>query len=147
MSEVGVSACTIPTISHRFGTSIQATARRIAEVLPYDIAVGLWATDERKSHFVPKWYLNKAGAIAADYVIKFGRPGSECFTEKAVRGWRWVPLQGHMDKYFVDICPLSGVWKSWLVMVIFSDAPQHVMATVSKGKPRGADTQLHLMDE
>lgn len=42
MEELGVRASTIPLIAKRFDVSIHAAARRVVQLLPYDIGICLW---------------------------------------------------------------------------------------------------------
>lgn len=144
MDQVGVSAATAPEIARRFGVSLQAASRRVAQVIPYDIGVGLWTLSDDARCFVPKWYLTENGTISIESAIQVGQPGSGCFTDHAFRGWHWIPLQGQMDKYFLDICPLRGARTAWLVLVVFSDAAQQIMATISKARPSAVTSQLPL---
>jgi hypothetical protein len=147
MEELGVCAVTVPAIAQRFGVSLQAASTRIAQILPYDVGIALWTLNEESRCLIPKWYLTKNGAMRIEYAIELGRPGSACFTDQVVRGWQWIPLQGEMDKYFVDVCPLGGAQKAWLVVVIFSDAAQHIITTISRGKPISAAEQMPLIEE
>lgn len=147
MEAFGVSASTVPSLGRRFGVSLQAASRRVAQLLPYDVGVGLWYLNEQNSGLVPQWYVTKVGAMSLEYVLDIGRPGSECFTDKVVRGWHWVPLQGQMEKYFIDVSPLSGPNKAWIVFVIFSDAAEHIMATISKPRKHSRGNQLSLVEE
>lgn len=134
MEETGVSAETVPEIARRFEVSLQACARKVAQLLPYEVGLGLWSKDDERGHVIPKWYLTRKGLVSLEYVIEVGGPGSACFTEKRTSGWQWIPLHGPMDKYYIDVCPLRGASKSWLCLVVFSDSAQHIMATISKGR-------------
>jgi hypothetical protein len=145
MDEAGVSAATLPEIARRFGVSLQAAGRRVAQLIPYEIGIGLWSLSEDAPRFIPKWYLTKNNTISIEYVIEAGQPGSACFTDGAVRGWHWIPLHGQMDKYFVDVCPLPGPRKAWLVLVIFSDAAQQIMAIIGRARPSSTVGQLSVL--
>lgn len=133
MEHTGVSALAIPMIARRFDVSLQAASRRIANVLSYEIGIGLWTLSDNGSHVAPKWYLTKQGALALPYAIAVGQPGATLFENAPARGWHWLPLHGHMEKYFVDIHPLPGNTKSWLLLVVFSSAAQQIFASISKG--------------
>lgn len=146
MGENGVCASSISVISRKFGVSLQAGSRRVSQLLSYEVGIGQWATSQDGTAFVPEWYVTKHGAMAVDYVIQVGKPGSECFRDSAVRGWQWIPLHGHMEKYYVDIFPIRGTRRRWLAMIIFSDAAQQIMAGISKQRS-GTASQLPLIDE
>jgi hypothetical protein len=146
MEEVGVSASTVASIARRFDVSIHAAARRVTQLLPYDVGIGLWGTSQDRAFVSPSWYVSKKGAVSTEHAIPFGAAGSECFTEHAIRGWRWLPLQGQMEKYYVDICPV-GDSRRWLVLVIFGTAAQHIISTISKGQPPQEDGQYILLAE
>ena len=147
MEETGVSASTIPLIAQRFGVSLQAASRRVAEILPYEIGVGLWTANGENVRFVPRWYVTKNKARAPDYAIEAGQPGAACFTDRIVRGWHWIPLLGQMDKYFLDVFPLGGGRKSWLVVAVFSNAAQQIMMAISKGRAPIPARQIPLIGE
>jgi len=80
---------------------------------------------------VPKWYLTRNGPRSIERVIAVGSQGADCFSNVAVRGWRWIPLQGPTDKYFVDVAPLEGRQKAWLLLVLFDSAARHIMESMS----------------
>lgn len=147
MEETGVCASTVPGIAQRFGVSLQAAGRRVAQILPYDIGIGLWATNEDGTRLIPKWYLTKKGTMSLEHVIAVGAPGSACFTDQVVRGWHWIPLHGQMDKYFVDVSPIRGTLKVWLLFAVFNDAAQHIITTISRGRPATTGTQISLMGD
>jgi hypothetical protein len=148
MDRIGVSASTIPEIAQLFGVSLQATCRKVAQILPYEIAISLWMTNEQSSHFVPKWYVTKNGARAVEHTIAAGDPGSACFVAEPVRGWHWIPLHGQMDKYFVDVSPLRSSIGAWLLVAVFGNAAQHIISTISKGtSPSAPAAQIPLLDE
>jgi len=148
MNEIGVCASTVSVMARKFAVSLQAASRRITQLLPYEIGISQWVIAENSTAFVPKWYVTKRGATTIDYAILVGQPGSECFGDSAVRGWQWVPLQGHMEKYFVDISPVPGPRRAWLAIMVFSDAPQQVMFAISKARQQSSTAgQLPLIDE
>jgi hypothetical protein len=147
MQHRGVCASSIPLIARKFDVSLQATSRRVASILGYEIGVSLWAMSESGSHLVPKWYLTKKGAATLPYAIELGHPAAALFTDRSFRGWHWFPLQGQMDKYFIDIQPLPNATRSWLLVVVFGDAAQQILAEISIGHTRSSVQQLPLMDE
>jgi len=148
MDEFGVCAGTIPQLSREFSVSLQAASRRVTQLSAYNLAVALWTRGDQGS-LIPKWYVTEAGGKAIDYVIEPGDPGSACFSDRTVRGWHWIPLQGHMEKYFVDISPVRASQKAWLLLVVFSDAAQQILSEISKGHvaPAPSTEQLPLWDE
>lgn len=147
MEQLGVCAATIPQFSREFAVSLQAASRRVAQLAGYDLAVGFWTEAEQSSRLLPKWYVTEEGAKSVDYVIEPGGPGSACFGDLPVRGWHWIPLQGHMEKYYVDVCPLRATQRAWLLLVVFSDAARQILGEISKGQPPPAVGQLPLWDE
>lgn len=145
MEETGVSASTVPTIAMHFGVSLQAACRRILALLSYDIGMGVWTRNSEDGRLIPRWYFTRKGSVAPEYVIEAGQPGSSSFSDHAVRGWQWIPLHGRMDRYYVDISPLPRAAPSWLGFFIFSDAPHHVMATLSKSREQSTQPQLSFL--
>lgn len=145
IQEIGVSAETIPDIARRFAVSLEAVSKRLLAVLPYAIGIGYWYLSDDNANFVPKWYLTRTGPRLIEQVIAVGSQGSQCFTDIQVRGWQWMSLQGPTDKYFVDVFPLKGTQKAWLLLVVFDGAAQHIMVTMSAIKTAAA--QLPLIDE
>jgi Zn-dependent peptidase ImmA (M78 family) len=142
---IGVSAETIPDIARRFAVSLEAVSKRLLAVLPYEIGIGYWYLSDDNANFMPKWYLTRTGPRSIEQVIAVGSQGSQCFTDAQVRGWQWMSLQGPMDKYFVDVFPLKGPQKAWLLLVVFDSAARHIMVTMSAIKTAAA--QLPLIGE
>lgn len=145
MDEIGVCARTIPTIARQFGVSLQASCWRIMQILPYEINMGLWKMDESESRFVPEWYLAKSGVRMMNYSIVVGQPGSACFGDEPFRGWHWIRLFGQMDKYYVDVCPISSIRKVWLVLFVFDRAAHHIVSKISRGRSRST-AQLTFLE-
>jgi hypothetical protein len=111
------------------------------------VGIGLWTINDRNTHLIPKWYVTKKGRVSVEHVIEVGSTGSECFAQEPIRGWRWISLYGQMDKYFVDIVPLRSNLAAWFVFVVFDSAAQHIMNTISKGRPPSTGMQLTLGGE
>jgi Zn-dependent peptidase ImmA (M78 family) len=147
MDELGVCAATVPDIAQRFGVSLQATCRRLAQLSPYDIAASLWKKNEENGSLIPTWNITKKGVMPLDHVIEDGQTGSECFADEIVRGWQWIPLHGQMDKYFIDVYPLRRRQRAWLVLVVFDNAAQQILANISKGRTTTVNRQLPLIGE
>jgi Zn-dependent peptidase ImmA (M78 family) len=145
IQEIGVSAETIPDIARRFAVSLESASKRLLAMLPYAIGIGYWYLSDDNANFVPKWYVTRTGPRSIEQVITVGSQGSQCFTDIRVRGWQWMSLQGPTDKYFVDVFPLKGPQKAWLLLVVFDSAAQHIMVTMSAIKSTAA--QLPLIDE
>jgi len=145
IQEIGVSAETIPDIAQRFAVSLEAVSKRLLAVLPYEMGIGYWYLSDNNANFMPKWYLTRNGPRSIEQVIAVGSQGSQCFTDTQVRGWQWMSLQGPMDKYFVDVFPLRGPQKAWLLLVVFDSAAQHIMVRMSGNKTAAA--QLPLIPE
>jgi len=143
----GVSASTIPVIARHFDVSLQAASRRVADLLGYEIGVSLWTFSESATHLVPKWYLTKKGSMTLPYALDGQHASAALFSDSPVRGWHWLALQGQMDKYYVDIQPLPGASKSWLLVVVFGDAAQQILAQISAGRERLQIQQLPLVEE
>jgi Zn-dependent peptidase ImmA (M78 family) len=146
IQEIGVSAETVPAIARRFAVSLEAVSTRLVGLLPYEVGIGYWYLSDDGANIVPKWYLTRSGPRSSEQVIAVGSQGADCFGEVAVRGWRWMSLQGPRDKYFVDVAPLEGRQKAWLLLVVFDSAAQHIMASMSAIKPAAA-AQLPLIGE
>src|ERR1700733_3028040 len=147
MRHRGVCANTIPLIARQFDVSLHAASRRVASVLGYEIGVSLWVMSESGSHLVPKWYLTKNGPGTLPYAIEVGQAAGALFSDKPHRGWQWLPLHGQMEKYFIDIQPLPGATRSWLLVVVFGDAARQIMAEISLSRPGRSVQQLPLIDE
>lgn len=145
MGEIGVCAGTIPEIARRFGVSLQATCRRLVQILPYEISMSLWKLDELNSRLFPDWHVTKDGSRLLDNSILVGHPGSACFRDESFRGWHWIPLYGQMEKYFVDVCPISGSKNVWLVMIVFDRAAHHIVSQISRGRSKRA-AQLSFLE-
>jgi Zn-dependent peptidase ImmA (M78 family) len=147
MRDVGVDASTVSAIAQRYAVSLPAASRRIAELEPYDIGFGVWIRDTN-GRLLPKWYLTKKGPASSEYPIDSDQPGFACFTETRVRGWRWFSLRGRTDKFFVDICPIvRGPTRSWMVLIIFEQAAEHIISSISKPVAHDSAGQLPLTDE
>jgi Zn-dependent peptidase ImmA (M78 family) len=134
IEETGACAQSVPGIARLFGVSLEAASRKLVELLPYEIGIGRWSMHADNGHVVAQWYVTRRGARFVEHVIAVGSPGSQCFAEKNVRGWQWFPLHGQMDKYYVDVCPLGGPQKAWLMFVVFDSAAEHIMTTLSRSK-------------
>jgi Zn-dependent peptidase ImmA (M78 family) len=146
IEEMGACAQSVPAIARLFRVSLEAASRRLVELLPYEIGIGRWSMQADSGHVVPQWYVTRRGARSVEDVIAVGSPGSQCFAEKNVRGWQWFPLHGQMDKYYVDVCPLVGPKKAWIMFVVFDSAAEHIMTTLSKRKS-SSTLQFPLLDE
>jgi len=146
MDEAGVCAQSVPEIARRFGVSLEAACRRLIELLPYEIGIGFWFMDEGAARVIPKWYFTRRGVSQLEHTISVGSPGSRCFTNENVRDWQWLPLHGHIDKYFVDVSPLETQRNSWLMFVVFDSAAEHIITTLSKGRSP-TTVQLPLIDD
>jgi hypothetical protein len=147
MEEVGVCAATIPQFSREFAVSLQAASRRVAQLVGYELAVGLWTKGDESPRLIPKWYVTKDGGRRLECVIEPEDPGSACFTDRPVRGWHWIALQGHMEKYYVDICPLGAAQRAWLLVVVFGSAAQQILSSISGKRPATVMGQLPLWGE
>lgn len=146
MEAIGISAGTLPALARRFDVSLNAASRRVVEFLPYDVGIGLWSLAPADTYLVPKWFVSRRSMATPEHAIALGSPGSECFNEDAVRGWQWIPVQGRMDKYFVDVAPLrGGTARLWLVLVIFEGAAEHVAASLAHAS--APDVQAPLIDD
>jgi hypothetical protein len=143
--ETGICARSIPGIAAQFGVSLMAASRRLTETSPYEMGIGLWFKRDDDHCIVPKWYFSRRGPRVLENTIAADSTGSSCFTDQAVRGWRWIPLQGPMDRYFVDVCPLGSAG-AWLMMVVFDTAAEHIMSTLRAAPSRSMD-QFRLMDD
>jgi hypothetical protein len=147
MENYGVSARTIPLIARQFGVSLQAASRRIASTLSYEIGVSLWGMSDAQSHFVPKWYVTKKGAMELPYAIDVRQRAGDLFSDMSIRGWQWLPLQGQMEKYFIDLQPLPSANKSWLLVVVFGDSASQVMTQIGRSRIPSGGEQLPLVEE
>lgn len=143
----GVCARSIPAIARHFDVSLHAASRRVADLQGYEIGVSWWCLSESASHLVPRWYLTKKGPMALPYAIDVKHASAALFSDTPVRGWHWLALQGQMDKYYVDIQPLPGTGKSWLLIVVFGDTAQQILAQISRGRGRSPDQQLPLAED
>lgn len=146
IAETGVCAETVPEIAQRFGVSLQAVSRKLTEVVPYDIGLALWSASDDNARVFPKWYVTKKGTLRLEHAIQVGEPGSACFSDEMVRGWRWIPIHGQMDKYFVDVNPIRSTPKTWLMLTLFDSPPEHIMAEISRRTITGS-IQLPLIPE
>ena len=146
INEIGVSAQTLPDIARRFSVSLEAMSTRLLGVLPYELGMGYWYLSDNGANIVPKWFLTKHGARPIDQLIAVGSQGSDCFTEIAATGWKWMSLQGPKDKYFVNVAPLEGRPKAWLLLVIFDSAAPHIMTSLGASSSKAVG-QLPLIDE
>jgi hypothetical protein len=145
MRELGVCAATVTMIAKRFDVSTNAAARRIVQLLPYEIGVCVWRLSSDDALLAPSWYVSKKGPLSLEYAIPLGAAGSECFADQPVRGWRWLPLQGQMDRYFVDVSPL-GDTRSWIVVVIFDSAAEQILNFIGRGQLSEGDHQYGLLE-
>jgi hypothetical protein len=143
----GVCALSIPAIARDFDVSLHAASRRVVDLLGYEIGVSWWGLSESASHLVPRWYLTRKGSMALPYAIDVKHASASHFSDKPVRGWHWLALQGQMDKYYVDIHPLPGTVKSWLLVVVFGDAAQQILAQIGAGRGSLPTRQLPLVED
>jgi hypothetical protein len=143
MDAIGICAGTLPALARRFAVSLNAASRRVVELLPYNVGIGLWSLAAANTYLAPKWFVSRRSMAKPQHAIALSSPGSDCFVEDSVRGWRWIPIQGRMDKYFVDVAPLRGsTARLWLVLVIFESAAEHIAASLAHVSMPGVQSPL-----
>jgi Zn-dependent peptidase ImmA (M78 family) len=143
---LGLSTGSLPTLARRFGVSLQAASRRLAQLSEAKLAVVLWEQDPGTGAYRSIW---EAGHVAKDRFpraleVHNGDPLFSLFQAKRAFSQRcWVSLGGPRDCYFADGTPLRlGAIHRFLTIFVLGDSPEKVIG--SKRVPLQGSDQLDL---
>jgi Zn-dependent peptidase ImmA (M78 family) len=116
----GLAVGSLLRLSHVYAASIWCTARRLAEVWPYKVAIVLWQADARHGHYRAEWVVTSGGIkVRRPLLVTEDVPIYRTFQGPAqFRGRKWVSLGGPIDDYFVDGVRL-GSTKATRVLTLF----------------------------
>lgn len=117
----GPTANNLRNLARTFNVSLQAAARRLAQVLSLNITVALWDYDASASAYATTWLLRGAsgrGPGKRELRIRKADPGFQILHGKdQFRGRIWLSLGEQLDDYFVDASALQQKGKRSMLTV------------------------------
>ena len=102
----GPTGNSLRNLAKVFNVSLQAAARRAAQILSLNVTVALWEYDASSSTYATRWIFRGASGNRPgkrELKIKRTDPGFDILHGKdRFRGRMWVSLGAQLDDYFVD---------------------------------------------
>lgn len=131
LDKLGLMAAAVPELAREFGTSLQATARRIWSLTPFNVLISYWQYEPQPDCYKTIWttqFKNSGQESMLRFCVERTQPVFRSFSEdETFRGWKWMALSGPLQRYFVDGFALRGNPRRLITVVVLDRAAQRLV--------------------